>query len=300
MLIIRATIETPSENQADLRTGELKYVNENVQKSKEILGRQTESVKNAGRCLDSINHKEWKEMTPYILNFHMKYKESVFELEEFDTSTKYTLKLVTRDNSKLSYKNTFDSSKYSFVKHLNGQGLIHFYHHCRGLKLINNVTTSIRFFQDIIHENKDFASRFCIHIIPEPRPFKHYNYFDFFDFFEFYQIHKQTYALNIGNAFHAFLTENETEIFTTFEKYNDINGSYKDVLDYRVYFLVHKNGQINTLKSLTCLNSYIPETFGKVIFNVLAKHEETYDRETIFTGMSENAQRYGLKAFYTE
>ena len=111
--------QTPSENQIDLTTGELKYVNENVQKSKEILGRQTESVKNAEKSLDNINHKEWKEITPYLLNFHMIYKESVFELEEFDISTKYTLKLVTRDNSKLSYKdkvqNTLDYSKYSFA-----------------------------------------------------------------------------------------------------------------------------------------------------------------------------------------
>ena len=109
---------------------------------------------------------------------------------------------------------------------------------------------------------------------------------------EFYQIHKQTYALNIGNAFHAWLTENETEIFTAFEKYNDKNGPYKGVFDYRVYFLVHKNGQINTLKSPTRLNVSIRETFGK--------HEQTDDRETIFTGMSGNVRRYRLKAFYTK
>ena len=53
------------------------------------------------------------------------------------------------------------------MKHLNGQSLLHLnYHRCE-LKLNNNVTTSIRFFQDIIHEKKDFASRFCIDIIPE-------------------------------------------------------------------------------------------------------------------------------------
>ena len=71
---------------------------------------------------------------------------------------------------------------------------------------------------------------------------------------------------------------------------------------------MHKNGQINTLKLPTCLNLYIPETFGKVLkidddkilFDVLVKHQETYDRETIFTRMSGNVQRYGLKAFYTE
>ena len=88
--------QTPSENQIGMTTGELKYVNEIVQKAKEILDRQIESVKNAERYLDRINHKEWKEITPYLLNFHMKHKESVFELEEFDISTKYTLELVTR------------------------------------------------------------------------------------------------------------------------------------------------------------------------------------------------------------
>ena len=71
------------------------------------------------------------------------------------------LELATRDNSKLSYKdkiqNTFDSSKYSFVKHLNGQSLLQFNHHRCELKLINNVTTSIRFFQDIIHQKKGFC-----------------------------------------------------------------------------------------------------------------------------------------------
>ena len=55
--------QTPLENQIDLTTGELKYVNENVQKAKEILDRQIESVKNAERYLDNINHKEWKEIT---------------------------------------------------------------------------------------------------------------------------------------------------------------------------------------------------------------------------------------------
>ena len=33
---------------------------------------------------------------------------------------------------------------------------------------------------------------------------------------------------------------------------------------------------------------------------MLVKLEQTYDRETILTGMSENVQRYRLKAFYTE
>ena len=71
---------------------------------------------------------------------------------------------------------------------------------------------------------------------------------------------------------------------------------------------MHKNGQINTLKSPIRLNVYIRKIFGKVLkrdndkilSDVLVKHEQTYDREIIFTGMSENVQGFGLKAFYTE
>ena len=56
------------------------------------------------------------------------------------------------------------------------------------------------------------------------------------------------------------------------------------------------------------MNVYIPETFDKVLkrendkilFDVLVKHEQTYDRETTFTGMSGNVQSYALKAFCTE
>ena len=47
-----------------------------------------------------------------------------------------------------------------------------------------------------------------------------------------------------------------------------------------LYFLVHRNGQINALKSPISLNVYIPETFDKVLkrnndkilFYVLVKH----------------------------
>ena len=109
-----------SKNQIDLTKEGIKYINANVQRSKEILDREIETLKSVESYLDSFDHKEWKEITPYLLTFHMKFKESVFELEEFDISTNCTLALVTKDNSKLSYKdkikNTFGSSKYSFVK----------------------------------------------------------------------------------------------------------------------------------------------------------------------------------------
>ena len=64
-------------------------MNGNVQRSKEILHREIESLKSMEAYLDSVDHTEWKEITRYLLTFHMKFKESVFELEEFDISTNY-------------------------------------------------------------------------------------------------------------------------------------------------------------------------------------------------------------------
>ena len=104
------------------------------------------------------------------------------------------------------YKNktqSKNSDKYSYLKHLSKSNNLHFYHnHCE-LKLIHNVTTSTRFFQDV-YERNDFAAKFSIHIFRDPRPFKYYNYFDFFDFFQFCQAKKTDYALDVGRAFHMY------------------------------------------------------------------------------------------------
>ena len=97
-------------------------------------------------------------------------------------------------------------------------------------------------------------SKFCIHIILEPRPFKYYNYFDFFDFFEFYQIYKTVYSLDVGRAFHVYLSQADTEILITFEKFSDSEGKYKGIFDHRVYFLVHEGGQVTTIKTDNALN----------------------------------------------
>ena len=98
------------------------------------------------------------------------------------------------------------------------------------LKIIYNVTASIRFFQDNIYERNDFAAKFSIHIFPDPRPFKYYNYFDFFDFFEFDQAKKTDYILDVGKTFHWYLLQTDTKLVTTFEKFTDKNGKYKGVI----------------------------------------------------------------------
>ena len=94
------------------------------------------------------------------------------------------------------------------------------------------MTTSLRFFEQSVHDQKDFKSKFCIHIIEGSQT-------DYFDFFEFYQIHKTNYNLDVDVAFHDYLTKNDTEMFTTFEKFTDPNGKYKSVL-VTIYFLVKK------------------------------------------------------------
>ena len=171
---------------------------------------------------------------------------------------------------------------------------------------VNNVTTSIRFFQDNIHE-RTIAAKFSIHIFPDPRPFKYYNYFDFSDFFDCYQAKKADYTLDVGRAFHGYLSQADTEIFTVFEKFTDESGKYKGVVNYRVYFLVHGNEYITTLRTENHLNIYITKTFSVVLkrdnketfFGEIITITNTYNREKIYNGIKFNVQNYGLEPFET-
>ena len=146
----------------------------------------------------------------------------------------FKIALMTLSTLLLTYKDKI-KDKYSYLKHLTKTNLLHFYHHLCDTKMINGVTTSIRFLQQNIHKRKDFSFIFLIHIIPEPKPFKYYNYFNIFDFFEFYQIHKYTFGLHAERAFHSYLSAADTEIFTTYEKFTDPNGPYKSISDYNIY-----------------------------------------------------------------
>ena len=183
----------------------------------------------------------------------MNYKEDNFGIETKVIATTYDLNLMKEDYSTLEYKDKLSEggssvSKYSYLRHLSKSNKLHFSHEKAELKLINNVTTSLRFFEQSVHDQKDFESKFCIHIIEDPRPFKYYSYFDYFDFFEFYQIHKTNYNLDVGIAFHGYLTKNDTEMFSTFEKFTDPNGKYKGVFDHTIYFF-QKTGHVITLRT---------------------------------------------------
>ena len=202
------TVYNKETQELDLSQGELKFLSENYEKINTRLKLETANLKEKENALDKITTVAWEEVTPYLITLHVNFKENVFGLEKFDISTKCNLALVTKEGSSITYKDKIED-KYSYLKH-------HFYHHLCEIKLINDVTASIRFLQPNIHERKDFAAKFSIHIIPEP--FKYYNYFDIFDFFEFYQIHNDTLDFHVGRAFHSYLSAADTEIFTTYEK----------------------------------------------------------------------------------
>ena len=92
-------------------------------------------------------------------------------------------------------------------------------------------------------------------------------------------------------------------MFTTFEKFTDLNGKYKGVFDHMIYFLVQKTGHIITLETDQNLWVYILKTFAdvfkkkdnKVIFNLWITMLAVQDRETIYNGMKSNVVHYGLK-----
>ena len=96
--------------------------------------------------LDSKDHSKWKEVIPYLITFHVNYKEDVFRAKELEIATKLNLELVCVDSGKISYKNkikaTFQESKYSYLKHLSDSNMLHFYHQKCELKLVNNVISS--------------------------------------------------------------------------------------------------------------------------------------------------------------
>ena len=138
---------------------------------------------------------------------------------------------------------TFSKGKYSYLKHLSKSNTLHFYHHRCELKLVNNVTSSIRFLQESIRKEKVFASKFCIHIVPETTSFKYYNYFDFFQYLKFYLKHNLTYNPNVGPAFYAYISEVDTEVFTTIEKFDDPQGTHKRWLITRFIFLSIQMGE---------------------------------------------------------
>ena len=69
----------------DVGQGEIKYILQNVRNIKKIDEEQ-KKLTDLQTYLDSKNHSEWKELSPYMITFHVNYKEDVFGLKEIEES----------------------------------------------------------------------------------------------------------------------------------------------------------------------------------------------------------------------
>ena len=107
--------------QIDLTNGESKCIHQNLKNSKTRLSLEKEQLSAIENYLDAKIYKEWKEDTPYLVSFHVNFKEDVFGLKEFNIAHKFSLILVNEDKNCLSHKNEIQSknsdSKYSHLKH---------------------------------------------------------------------------------------------------------------------------------------------------------------------------------------
>ena len=113
--------------------GEIKFRKEDLDQSKIEHDDANYTLQNIEKYLDATKYNEWKQVIPYLITFHLKFKEDVFGVDEFNPFTKYNLVLVRQENSTLTYKDMIDNtiyskSKYSYLKHLNKTSTLHFYH----------------------------------------------------------------------------------------------------------------------------------------------------------------------------
>ena len=83
----------------DLTQGRIKYVYQNLKKSEDKLEVEKENLKATESILNSTEYKEWKEITPYLLTFHVNFKEDVFGLKQFNIARKYNLAFMRQDDS---------------------------------------------------------------------------------------------------------------------------------------------------------------------------------------------------------
>ena len=174
----------------DVGQGEIKYILQNVRNIKKIDEEQkkTDGPSNLPRPQESFRVER---VIPLYDHLSCKLQGRCFRSQgNWGIATKLNLALVRVNPGKISYKDKietkFTKSKYSYLKHVSKSNMLHFYHHQCELKLVNNVTSSIRFFQESFHKEKDFTSKFSIHIFPEPRLNKYCNYFNFFQIFTRY------------------------------------------------------------------------------------------------------------------
>ena len=103
----------------DVGQGEIKYVLQNVRSTKKILDEEQKKLTDLETYLDSKDHSEWKEVTPYLITFHVNCKQDFFSVEEIEIAKKHNLTLVCVDSGKISYKDkietTFPKGMYLYL-----------------------------------------------------------------------------------------------------------------------------------------------------------------------------------------
>ena len=112
--INHSTYNNADDLHVDLGEGEIKYVLQNVENSRAGLTNEEKKLKEIEDFLDSKNHPEWKQTTPYLITFHVNYKEDVLSVDKFEIATKHNLDLLQK-GSRLEYKDKIETqfSKYS-------------------------------------------------------------------------------------------------------------------------------------------------------------------------------------------
>ena len=80
---------------------------ENLKNSDNKLEVEKENLKDLESVLHKVEYKEWKEVTTYLLTFHVNFKDDVYDLNEFNIGTKYDLALINQDDSILKYKERY-------------------------------------------------------------------------------------------------------------------------------------------------------------------------------------------------
>ena len=149
--------------------------------------------------------------------------------------------------------------------------------------MMNGVATSIRFLQQNIHERKNFAKKFSIDIIPEPRSFKYYNYLGYF-----------WLACRTIFSLLPFCCRYR-DIYNLRKIYRS-KRSLQGYIWLQYYFLDHDKGNVTTLKAENHSNIYIFKTFWEtlkkhndpLLYDVLYNIAGSHGREEIYDGMKSN------------
>ena len=88
--------DTSSIEQTDLTKDEIKYLHQNLENSKTRLSHEKEKLLAIVNYIDANNYKEYKEDTPYLISFHVDFKD-VFGLKEFNIVQKFILMLTNEE-----------------------------------------------------------------------------------------------------------------------------------------------------------------------------------------------------------